>query len=413
MIDELWPTIDRVTVAPVLPEEPPAIFDLQDLQEPAAADEGAEVQVHKVAEFFAGIGLARLGLESAGFQVAWANDFDRDKCQMYANHFQVEQDSHLPQDIAEVRASDLPDGISLAWASFPCTDLSLAGGRKGLAGKHSSTFFEFTRILEEIDKDSGELPPVVALENVNGFATSHSGKDIRVAIKTLNSLGYSVDVLTLDARRWVPQSRPRLFLVGCLEPPARQDGSVSAIRPAWLGKVFTDPELRTHRAALDMTKLPALRTAGFSDVAERLPDGDSRWWDEVRTEKFLSSLSEIQALRLKELVSQGELTFRTAYRRTRKGVPTWEIRADDIAGCLRTARGGSSKQAVVQVGRDARVGVRWMTSLEYARLMGAGDYNIQAARDSQVVFGFGDAVCVNAVAWLAENYLKPAVSGHR
>ena len=64
-----------------------------------------------------------------------------------------------------------------------------------------------------------DRPSVVALENVVGLATSHGGEDLSAAIAELNRLGYSVDVLTLDARRCVPQSRPRLFLVGAMEPP--------------------------------------------------------------------------------------------------------------------------------------------------------------------------------------------------
>ena len=86
------------------------------------------------------------------------------------------------------------------------------------------------------------------------------------------------------------------------------------------------------------------------------------------------------------------------------------MRPDDIAGCLRTARGGSSKQAVVRAGRG-KVQVRWMTGREYARLMGAGDYDLRAARTSQALFGFGDAVCVPAVGWLSEHYLLPLVRG--
>ncbi|MGW4030446.1 DNA cytosine methyltransferase [Streptomyces sp. NPDC004838] len=395
-----------MTVAPTETTLPDAA-----LREPREKSEARKAsEPFKVAEFFAGIGLARLGLESVGFHVEWANDFDLDKCRMYADHFEIDLEAHQPKDIAEIQASDLPADISLAWASFPCTDLSLAGGREGLSGKNSRTFFEFTRILSEILLRGGSLPPVIALENVNGFATSHSGEDIKVAIRELNKLGYSVDVLTLDARRWVPQSRPRLFLVGCTDVPSEEDLSVNEIRPLWLQKVFDDPSLRTHRAALVMEQLPRLKTDGFSSVAERLTESDSRWWDEERTGKFFSSLSETQAIRVKELGSLGELTFRTAYRRTRKGIPTWEIRADDIAGCLRTARGGSSKQAVVQFSQDGQTRVRWMTPLEYARLMGAGDYNIHSARNSQVVSGFGDAVCVDAVAWLAQHYLMPVIA---
>lgn len=352
-----------------------------------------------VAEFFCGIGLARLGLESAGVGVAWANDFDADKAKMYRTHFG--EDSHFREgDIAKISGDDVPD-VDIAWSSFPCTDLSLAGNRLGLGGAASGTFWQFTRILEEM---GDRKPPVLAIENVNGFATSHGGDDLAAAIAALNGLGYSIDVLTLDARRFVPQSRPRLFMVGALDAPDDVVEPNSELRPDWLQHSFANPNLQTHRAALP-TPPPPLMT-GLTQVVDRTGD----WWDEDRIAAFIGSLSPTQADRIVTLKRAKKVSYRTAYRRTRRGVAVWEVRADDIAGCLRTARGGSSKQAVVRVG-NGTVKVRWMTPTEYARLMGAGTYNLTGARPNQVLFGFGDAVCVPAVEWLAENYLVPLARG--
>jgi DNA (cytosine-5)-methyltransferase 1 len=361
------------------------------------------------AEFFAGIGLVRLGLEAAGVHVAWSNDVDRDKHDMYMNALPLTDDHHFElADIAAVRADTLPERLSLAWASFPCTDLSLAGWRRGLAGSESSTFHHFTRILTDI---GDQRPPVVCLENVTGFATSHGGDDLRVAIGALNDLGYSVDVLLIDARRFVPQSRQRLFLVGAQEPPRPTPMGGTPLRPAWLEWVFADPELTTHRMSLP--EPPTLLQSGLSDVVERLAPHDPQWWDVERTAAFLSSLSDIQARRLRELRGAPTTSYRTAYRRTRHRKAVWEVRSDDIAGCLRTARGGSSKQAVVEAG-GGQVRVRWMTPREYARLMGADDFKIEGLRRNQALFGFGDAVCVPVVTWLARNYLLPLLSssGH-
>src|SRR5699024_4584874 len=134
------------------------------------------------------------------------------------------------------------------------------------------------------------------------------------------------------------------------------------------------------------------------------------WWAADRVEAFVSSMSPVQVSRLNELKKSRTVTYRTAYRRTRNGVAVWEMRPDDISGCLRTARGGSSKQAVVKLG-GGKIAVRWMTGAEYARLMGADDYTLTWHRDSQVHFAFGDAVAVPAVGWLAENYLIPLARG--
>lgn len=354
----------------------------------------------RVAEFFAGVGLARMGLERAGFQVVWANDNEAFKKEMYLGQYGKDGQEFVLRDVAEVSGREIPD-IELAWASFPCTDLSLAGNRAGLVGEHSSTFYQFTRILEEMDT---RRPRTVALENVNALASSHGGEDLAAAVRELNRLGYSVDVLSIDARRFVPQSRPRLFLVGTMDDLV--DGHNSELRPDWLQNVFSNPDLLTHKAVI--SNPPAPRVDGLSGEVERMEQDDPRWWDEARTDKFLESLSDVQRDRLERLVESRRIAYRTAYRRTRHGRPVWEIRADDISGCLRTARGGSSKQAVVCAGRG-RIRVRWMTPLEYARLMGAGEYKLDGLRANQILFGFGDAVCVGAVEWLGKAYLQPLV----
>lgn len=361
----------------------------------------------KVLEFFAGIGLARLGLETNGFRVAWANDYEESKRQLYTRNFSADGVGHFNLgDIGEVSVSDLPRDAHLAWGSSPCTDLSLAGARGGIRAGESNAFWHYIRLLAALGADR---PKVAVLENVIGLATSHGGDDLAAAIRAFNEIGYSVDVITIDARRFIPQSRPRLFLVAATTPPPLEDDSVSDLRPAWLQPVFSDPTLRTHRAMLP--PLPPMMREGFSKVTEIMDDEDPRWWEESRVSSFVESLSAIQADRVRKLVDAEEVTYRTAYRRTRKGIATWEVRPDDISGCLRTARGGSSRQAVVRLGRG-RIQVRWMTPVEYARLMGAPDYNLEEARTNQALFAFGDAVAVPVVAWLAKNYLLPLVRGN-
>lgn len=359
-----------------------------------------------VLEFFAGIGLARMGLEAAGFRVVWANDYEPDKKAMYEAQFGQSDAQHFALgDVGEVQATALPSDAVLAWASSPCTDLSLAGNRAGFAGAQSGTFWHFIRLLTELED---RRPEVVVLENVVGLATSHGGDDLAAAIRAFNELGYSVDVLSIDARRFVPQSRPRLFLVGAQNPPEDVPEPNSELRPDWLQWVYGDESLRTHRAALPNP--PAPMTTGLGDEIEEMPLDDERWWDADRTARFVSSLSPMQLDRVMSLKRETSVKYRTAYRRTRNGIAVWEVRPDDISGCLRTARGGSSKQAVVRLG-NKRLQIRWMTPLEYARLMGAGGYELSAARTNQALFGFGDAVAVPTVSWLAEHYLLPLVQG--
>jgi DNA (cytosine-5)-methyltransferase 1 len=362
----------------------------------------------KVLEFFAGIGLARIGLEQAGFSVSWANDFESDKWDMYSRQFQEDAErehTFVLGDIGGVSADSLPSDSALAWASSPCTDLSLAGGRAGLAGTQSGSFWHFIRLLTDL---GDSRPNIAVLENVSGLATSHGGDDLVAAIRAFNSLGYSVDVMAIDARRFVPQSRSRLFLVGAQTPPADTPIPHSELRPDWLQWVYGDESLVTHRASLPDP--PAPLTSGLSEMVEEMPLSDDRWWNKERTEAFLASLSPLQKQRVSKMRRSSGVKYRTAYRRTRKGKAVWEVRPDDVSGCLRTARGGSSKQAVVRMGSN-RLQVRWMTPLEYARLMGAGDYDLSDARTNQALFGFGDAVAIPVVAWLAEHYLMPLARG--
>jgi DNA (cytosine-5)-methyltransferase 1 len=334
--------------------------------------------------------------------VDWSNDYEPDKQAMYEGNFGTStHHEFILGDVRKVHGQDMPSDITLAWASSPCTDLSLAGGRAGLRGSESGTFWEYIRILDEM---GSARPPVAVLENVVGLATSRGGEDLAAAIRAFNGLGYSVDVLAIDARRFVPQSRPRLFLVGAQTPLPDSRQERSELRPDWLWRVFSDPTLRTHRAQLPEPPTPLL--SGLRLCVEAMPLSDGRWWDEARTHAFVESLSPVQRRRVAQLRPAAGVSYRTAYRRTRQGTAVWEVRPDDIAGCLRTARGGSSKQATVRLG-DGRLHVRWMTPREYATLMGASHYRLDGARTNQSLFGFGDAVAVPVVEWLAKHYLMP------
>ncbi|EAP9510451.1 DNA cytosine methyltransferase [Salmonella enterica] len=355
-------------------------------------------------EFFAGIGLARAGMERAGIKTIWANDYDLNKKSMYEGHWKSKD--LLLADIHTLKSEDLPSA-DVAWASSPCTDLSLAGKRAGLrGGRESSAFFGFTDLIAGMNE---RKPEVIVLENVTGLASSHNREDLRAAVKEFNALGYTVDAITLDARRFVPQSRPRLFLIGVKSPidGGEQD---TCLRPDWLSWLHKDPEVRTFM--MPLPKAPDLLSNGFSLEIESMPDTDPRWWPTEKITRFTNSMTPVQRERLEKFISAPNLTARTAYRRTRNGVPVWEMRPEDISGCLRTARGGSSRQAVVIMG-GGKLKIRWMTGLEYARLMGAGWYTLENLRDSQIQYGFGDAVAVPVVGWVAKHMITPHLAASK
>lgn len=363
----------------------------------------------KVAEYFAGIGLARLGLEQAGFSVVWSNDISEKKARLFRARFGENEDGHRydVRDLNLVNASDIPTEVDVAWASFPCTDLSLAGARGGIHSGSSAAFWSFARSLAHLGR---RRPKALVIENVTGFASSHGGKDIALAIRTLNSLGYSMDAISLDARRFVPQSRPRLFLIGVHTSHKARiiESDVSGLlRPGWVEAVRESPGVLMHRHSIP--EPPGLLDSGLSTVVEKIREDDERWWTAERTQAAMESLSDIQLTRITSLQSTGRVTYRTAYRRMRAGIPRWELRPDDLSGCLRTARGGSSRQAVVRIDGGS-IRWRWMAGTEYAQLMGAEGFDLTEFSESEIQWGFGDAVCVPAVQWIAEKYLEPILA---
>ena len=358
----------------------------------------------RVAEFFAGIGLMRMGLERGGWDTVWANDIDPKKGEMYRTHYGEVSDDFVIGDIHAVAGSDMPD-IELATASFPCNDLSLAGSRNGLAGTHSSAFWGFIEVLRGMGK---RRPPLVLLENVTGFLTSHKGSDFRDAMLALNELGYTVDALIVDASRFVPQSRQRLFVVG-----AKDAGSPAAeirvesfpqgnARPAALANfILMHPEIRWS-----VRPLPALpeSTLSLKDIVEDVPLNSEIWWSTDRGDDLLNQMSARHLAEAKAMMAGKTWSYGTVFRRVRKGRSMAELRTDGVAGCLRTPRGGSGRQILFCAGRG-EFRVRLVTPRECARLMGADDFKISATLN-QALFGFGDAVCVPVVHWIAENYLN-------
>jgi DNA (cytosine-5)-methyltransferase 1 len=351
------------------------------------------------AEFFAGIGLVRMGLERHGWEVVFANDNSSQKYEMYRNQFPDTENHFLLDDINNVEAIQIPD-ITMATASFPCTDLSLAGSRAGLNGRNSATFWRFIQILEAMGE---RKPPIVLLENVVGFLTSHEGNDFRLTLEALNSLGYGVDCLIVDAVHFVPQSRPRLFVIGTLNTPNYPQIPLYAndARPKDLTKfIMKHPEIRW--CVRDLPSFPQ-RERTLSSVLDDLPDNAPEWWSVERAEYLLHQMSTRHRLVADYLINGDTWSYGTVFRRMRNGMSTAELRVDGIAGCLRTPRGGSAKQILFKAGYG-RYSARLLTPRECARLMGADNYNITVPRD-QALFGFGDAVCVTAIEWIAQHYL--------
>jgi len=382
---------------------------LETVRKGAKPDTFAVLPRRTFAEFFAGIGLMRLGLETQGWSIAYANDIDTQKYEMYKTHFEDADKHYRVADIHKVSSRSIPT-VTLATASFPCNDLSLAGARKGLGGKQSSSFWGFVRILEQMSR---RRPPIVLLENVTGFLTSSKGRDFRDAMLALNRLGYDVDAFILDAARFVPQSRQRLFVVGIFN---QEESSTKVretplfyeteVRPRILADfIFHHPEIRWH-----MRELPALpkRSSTLLHILEDIPEKAPEWWNTRRAEYLLNQMSVRHRAIADNMIDGTRWSYGTVFRRVRKGRSMAELRTDGVAGCLRTPRGGSARQILFKAGKG-KYFVRFLTPRECARLMGADSFQISAPLN-QALFGFGDAVCVPVIEWIAKYYLNPLVN---
>lgn len=371
------------------------------------------------AEFFAGIGLIHEGLKDSGWQCVYANDNDPKKRELYELQFGGLPTFHL-EDVRQTDAiaNRLTDSPFLATASFPCTDLSLAGHWRGFAGEHSSTFFGFADVL---DRMADRRPAMVMLENVTGFITSQEGRDFASATQTLAELGYWVDAFVLDAKAFVPQSRPRVFVIGLRDdidlPLASRKSEESwfgnqwaerikrasrSIRPNSLVQLMESIELPTGWTAFNMPT-PNERQ---HDIVEFIDlDDTQEWWDTAAVEKHHDMMNDRHRKFIDDIISSRGSFVGTIFRRKRDGKTRAEVRSDGLAGCLRTPKGGSARQIVIAIERG-RLKMRWMSPREYARLQGVPDFPL-VANTIQNLFGFGDAVCVPVIRWIDRHVLTP------
>lgn len=357
-------------------------------------------------EFFAGGGLARLGLEG-DFTCVFANDIDPAKARAYRSAFGV--GDMREGDIWTLSAAELPGRAALAWASFPCQDLSLAGARRGLAAPRSGAFWGFHRLIDKLCTED-RAPDVLALENVTGLLSSHGGADFAALVHALDDLGYRVGALEIDAALFTPQSRPRLFVIAARTPPAH----LIATGPS---EPFHSPTLRTVVARLPdglrkrfvwwRLEAPPQRNTRLSDLL----DDDAVAWDSAeKTQKLLTQMSPLQRARVDAMRETGQREVGAVFRRIRleRGVRVQraEARFDGLAGCLRTPAGGSSRQILLFVD-GPQVRSRLLSPREAARLMGAPAHYPIPETQTAALHLFGDAVCVPVVRWLSQNLLAP------
>lgn len=159
-------------------------------------------------DFFAGIGGMRHGLEMAGMECAGYVEIDKFARKSYEAMYDTEGE-WTATDIRGVRADEVPKA-DLWTFGFPCQDISVAGGMKGLKGERSGLFYEITRLL----KAKEDKPQWLLVENVKNLISINGGWGFAEVLTELAEVGYDCRWRCVNSRDFgVAQNRERIFIV--------------------------------------------------------------------------------------------------------------------------------------------------------------------------------------------------------
>ena len=335
-------------------------------------------------EFFAGSGLVAYGLKGM-FHPVWANDISDKKAKVYRSNFK--SNHFVLDDVKNINGNDLPYA-HLSWASFPCQDLSLAGALGGIDAARSGLVWEWLRILKELS----ERPAILLIENVAGLLSSNRGENYTKLHYALLDLGYKSGAVLIDAVHFVPQSRPRVFIIAVMDHvDIPQD--IIDVGPNWLhNKAAADLGKKLPEWIWWYADSPASRQSQLVDMID-----------------FSFPYDKDDVLRLippqhRKIVDSFDNIIATGYRRTRHGKQCLELRFDGVAGCLRTPEGGSSKQFLI-VKKNGELHARLLSPREAARLMGAPDSFILPYTYNDSYKAMGDAVAMPVASFVGREFL--------
>lgn len=368
-------------------------------------------------EFFAGGGMVRAGL-GGRWKCQFANDFDPLKVKVYADNWGEAE--ILEADIHKVEAEDLGRRADLAWASFPCQDLSTAGnglgiGQAGGASRtRSGTFWAFVDLMKDL-KRNGRLPRIVVLENVVGLLTINGGEEFKTVVAALDRLGMRAGAVVIDARHFVPQSRQRVFIVAVSKTSRVADELARAEpHPTWhpdpLVKAVEklSPQCRDRWIWFNLGNAPELKRTLNQVVTDR-PVG-VEWHTPAETRRLVGMMSGMHRQKLSEAKKSGKRMVGTLSLRMRpsngKTAQRTEICFRGLAGCLRTPKGGGSRPRIIVV-RGGNVRTRLLAPAEAASLMG-----LKASYQLPEIYEYafrviGDGVAVPVVSFLRARLLTP------
>lgn len=360
------------------------------------------------AEFFAGAGMVRAALEPAGWQCVFANDIDPKKAKSYQANWETTTSVLRIGDVNTLKSEDIATA-DLIWGSFPCQDLSLAGAKAGLSGTRSGAFYPFWSLIKTL-VETGRGPKILAIENVIGTLSAHQGQVFSLICQAFDAIGYVYGALIIDAARFVPQSRPRLFVIAVrpdipIAPDLLSNQPRLPFHPPLLHRAVPPPQ---HWRWWKLPPPPP-RPQNFIDILE----DQAQWHSPQETQALLAMMSPLQHAKVQAMQALGSPKVGGIYKRTRveqgKKYQRAEVRFDDIAGCLRTPAGGSSRQLLLLIEGD-RLRTRLISPRETARLMGLPDHYILASRANDSYHLMGDGVVVPVVQHLDQHLFRPLLA---
>jgi DNA (cytosine-5)-methyltransferase 1 len=318
----------------------------------------------RCASFFAGVGGIDLGFEQTGkFEVVYANEIDKYPVQTYELNSNIKVDN---RSICDVQASEIPD-FDVMLAGFPCTDISIAGNRKGLFHEdgsltRSGLFFELIRIIHE------KKPRIVFLENVKNLVGHNNGETFRIIMNALIEEGYThPQYKVMNAKEYgnVAQNRERIYIVAFLDDAERQK--------------FDFP-------------MPIPLESGLEDIIDFHSKVDDKYY--YTADKYKGTIYE----KLVESIDDDRAVYQWRRKYVRKNqsgvVPTL------------TANQGEGGHNVCIVKTD--YGIRKMTPRECFLAQGfPKEFQLpENMADSRLYKQSGNSVCVSVIKRIAENIAK-------
>jgi DNA (cytosine-5)-methyltransferase 1 len=312
-------------------------------------------------DLFAGIGGFRFALEGLSGKCVFSVELDRFARSSYAANFEIPEGKDI-RDVEQLPAHDF-----LA-AGFPCQPFSIAGVSKKLSLGREHGFLDktqgtlFFHLAELIGKSQ---PKIVILENVKNLTSHDGGRTFAVITRTLDELGYNVSHQVIDAQRWVPQHRERVFIVGMR-------------RETYGDRTFIFPAV------------PAEGGPTLGSILEHKPD-----------RKYTLSphlWSYLQA-------------YAAKHKRLGNGFGFGLVGPDDIARTLSARYHKDGSEILIKSG--SRRPPRRLTPRECARLMGFPESYEITVSDTQAYRQFGNAVVVPVVTHVARAVLEQMKSPKR